>query len=76
MTDIDTDAQEKFDAQLANIDGEAPPERRKSYYELYHELIMEVAKKYPGETRHETARRYIRERETPNPDQVAAAEPT
>ena len=30
---------------------------------LYHELIMEVASKYPNETRHETALRYIREAE-------------
>ena len=29
----------------------------------YNELIMEVVCKYEGETRHETARRYIRERE-------------
>ena len=31
---------------------------------LYNELIMEVAQKFPGETRHETALRYIRERES------------
>ena len=30
---------------------------------LYQELIMAVAKKFPGETRHETALRYIRQRE-------------
>lgn len=30
---------------------------------LYHELLYEVASKYPGASRHETARRYIRERE-------------
>ena len=29
----------------------------------YHELIMEVQNKYPDESRHETALRYIRERE-------------
>jgi hypothetical protein len=29
----------------------------------YYELIMEVGCKVPGETRHETALRYIRERE-------------
>jgi len=28
---------------------------------LYHELIMAVSKKFPNETRHETALRYIRE---------------
>jgi len=31
---------------------------------LYHELLYEVARKFPGETRHETARRYIRETES------------
>jgi len=29
----------------------------------YNELLMEVASKFPGESRHETARRYIREAE-------------
>ena len=29
----------------------------------YYDLIMEVAQKWPEETRHETAKRYIRERE-------------
>jgi hypothetical protein len=30
----------------------------------YDELLFEVARKFPGETRHETARRYIREAES------------
>lgn len=30
---------------------------------LHNELLMAVASKHPGETRHETALRYIRERE-------------
>lgn len=30
---------------------------------LYNDLIMCVAQKWPGETRHQTARRYILERE-------------
>jgi len=29
-----------------------------------HDLLMAVGKKYPGETRHETAKRYIVEAET------------
>ncbi len=44
---------------------------------LHGELIMGVANKFPGETRHETARRYIREREnfgTNNIDQAAIKE--
>ncbi len=35
------------------------------YKELYHKLIMEVAKVYPGESRFDTAKRYIREAATP-----------
>lgn len=31
--------------------------------ERYNELIYEVAQKHEGESRHDTARRYIRERE-------------
>ena len=41
-------------------------ELRVKYKELcanYEELIMAVSNKYPGETRHQTALRYIRERE-------------
>ena len=34
----------------------------------YHELVLAVANKYHGETRHETALRYIREREMPKDD--------
>lgn len=33
--------------------------------EMYHELIMVVGNKYPGETRHQTALRYIRQAEQP-----------
>ena len=36
---------------------------KKPAKEAYYELIMAVGKKYPGETRHETALRYIREAE-------------
>lgn len=32
--------------------------------QYYNELIMEVTSKFPNETRHETALRYIRDRET------------
>lgn len=31
--------------------------------EKYNQLIMAVESKYPGETRHETAMRYINDRE-------------
>lgn len=33
---------------------------------LYHELILEVGTVFPGESRHQTARRFIREREPLN----------
>lgn len=32
--------------------------------DLYNELLFAVGKKYPGETRHETALRYIKQAET------------
>jgi hypothetical protein len=34
----------------------------------YYQLVMEVARKFEGETRHETALRYIREREAASVD--------
>ena len=40
--------------------------------EKYHELIMAVESKCPSETRHETALRYIRDRETMKVDAIAA----
>ena len=33
--------------------------------EKYQELLYQVACKFPNETRHETALRYLKERETP-----------
>ncbi len=42
-------------------DGDRPEPN--SIAEKYQELIYEVATKWPGETRHETAKRYIHERE-------------
>jgi len=38
-------------------------ERAKAAEKNYHDLIMAVAQKFPNETRHETAKRYIIERE-------------
>jgi hypothetical protein len=40
----------------------------------YEELIYAVASKWPGESRHETALRYIREREAGTPDAEQAKE--
>ena len=33
------------------------------YKNLYNDLLFYVGTKYPGETRHETAKRYIQEKE-------------
>lgn len=41
----------------------SPPHDRDEVERLYSELIMNVSRKYEGESRHETALRYIRERE-------------
>ena len=40
----------------------------------YEDLIYQVATKFPNETRHETARRYITERENRPPASGAVAE--
>jgi hypothetical protein len=43
---------------------------------LYNELLYAVASKYPGESRHDTALRYIRDRETrPSNGPSQAVEP-
>lgn len=54
------------------VDSEHKPSR--DYEALYNDLIYQVAKKHPGESRHYTAKRYIVERETPNPSACASAE--
>ena len=43
--------------------GDAP---RCEWREKYHELLFAVGKKHPGESRHETALRYIQEAERPS----------
>jgi len=42
---------------------------------LYDQLIYAVSWKHEGETRHETALRYIRERESSSSDQTKATQP-
>jgi hypothetical protein len=42
---------------------------------LYEELLYAVGNKYPGESRHETALRYIRQAEAPSVEQERAAMP-
>ena len=51
-----------FDDEMAGLHKE-PPEDEKSIDDLYHELLLAVCRKFPGEDRHATALRYIREAE-------------
>lgn len=58
-------------ADIIEREGIAPPEgyaivpiKIPDYEELYFDLIMQVARKFPDETRHDTAKRYIIETET------------
>lgn len=47
------------------LDRTLPADRPASEYKaLYHELLYQVGKKHPGESRHETALRYLRNAET------------
>jgi len=55
---------------LALLD--ATPTETPDYKALYHELLYEVANKVPGESRHESARRIIRQHETPSGEQASA----
>jgi hypothetical protein len=48
----------------------------KKVQSLYDDLIMQVECKYGGETRHETARRYIIEREIPTDREAQTARET
>lgn len=41
---------------------------------LYYELLFAVCKKYPGETRHQTALRYIRQAEASVPGPAQQSE--
>lgn len=43
--------------------GKKPGLQDEDYKGLYHDLIMQVGDKHPNETRHETAKRYIRQAE-------------
>ncbi len=53
------------DVGITGIEADAVREAIDNYNALYHELIMEVSQVFPGESRHDTARRYIREAATP-----------
>jgi len=49
-------------------------EAARNFEKAYHELIFAVERKFPNETRHETALRYIRNAEIPK-DGMVAQEP-
>lgn len=50
----------------------AQRERADRLQEQYHDLIMQVGKKHPGESRHDTAKRYIVNAEAPKPGDCTA----
>lgn len=51
------------------------PAAAPDYEKLYHELLFAVGKKYPGETRHHTALRYILNAERGSNQAQASAQP-
>jgi hypothetical protein len=75
LSDNDKAALRAVLAKLAEpVGGASPaPGWQDDYKALYHELLYEVVKKHPGESRHQTAKRYIREHETPSDHQAKAA---
>lgn len=57
-------ASEAWEGWKAAIASQSADERVRELSAKYLELIMAVARKYPNETRHETALRYIRQAES------------
>ena len=50
----------KLRQKIKELSSEAPREEwSHDFKTLYHDLLMSVGKKHPGETRHQTAKRYI-----------------
>lgn len=64
--------QAKFEVELAKLAAAPQPtdDRVRELEAKYNELIMAVARKFPNETRHDTAVRYIRNAEEPTDDRV------
>jgi len=50
-----------------------PPQRKPLTDDLYNELLFAVENKYPDETRHQTALRYIKQAEMPSARPAQAA---
>lgn len=55
-----------------DIEERVPGYTRTNTDEKYNELLMAVGKRYPGETRHETVLRYIRQAEMCEPNSARA----
>lgn len=58
-------AADELEAAMALVAPQEPLQAR-NYEVLYHELLYAVAHKHQGESRHQTALRYICEREQPS----------
>lgn len=64
----------RLKARIAELEAAAPAQAvPDEVRKAYDELIYAVARKWPGETRHQTALRYIREREQPSTSTAACA---
>ena len=64
LTEI-TCAALKAQAEIQVAEAQADAAELERLREKYNELIFAVGMKYPGETRHETAMRYIKKAEEP-----------
>jgi hypothetical protein len=60
--------------RIRALEAAAKPVTSRDVSELYYELLYAVARKFPNESRHETALRYIREAELPTSQTGASAE--
>ena len=67
----------ELEAILLSAGGSAPRvESRTDVSVKYQELLYAVETKHPGETRHETALRYIRQAETPRDTKACSVAPS
>ena len=59
--------------QRGFADGKRSKQRKPLTDDLYNELLFAVGSKYPDETRHQTALRYIKRAEMPSSEPAKAA---
>jgi hypothetical protein len=64
---------DSFSVALTNLKDAIAQARITKLEALYGELLTAVGKKTPGETRHQTALRYIQQAERPNNDPTQQA---